>query len=155
MPTPKQYWRVGDVFVVPQQDEICSVGQVLDHMMKNVVSCAFYDIRVPCADAAGPFSLDPDRAIAALSVTREQLDFGRWRVVGNQPVAIARESWPNEGCREQQWVGARIYDAAIAEDLLDAYNGLTPWDKWKDPQYLDKLLVNPDRKPKHLLFKNR
>ena len=155
MAKPKQLWKPGDVFLVTQKDGVCSVGQVLSRMMENVVSCAFYDIRVPCNGAQGPFDLDDDRAIASLSVTKEQLDFGAWRVVGNQAIALGPEAWPNEQCRAQRWVGAKIYDAAIAEELLNAYNGLVPWDDWKDPEYLDKLLVNPDRKPKHLLYKNK
>ena len=124
--------------------------------MVNVVSCAFYDLRVPLEeDGTEPFELSIERLIATLSVTREQLDFGVWRIVGWQPVTIDRSVWPNENCRSQDWIGAKIFDAAIAEDLLEAYNGLAPWDDWKDPEYLDKLLVSPDRKPKHLVFKNK
>jgi len=155
MAKPNQAWGPGDVFLVPQKDGVCSVGQVLCEMMKNVVSCAFYDIRVPCADAHGYFDLGNDRAIASLSVTKEQLDFGVWKVVGHQAVGLPREAWPNEECRANRWVGAKFYDAAIAESLLNAYNGLIPWDKYKAPEYLDNLLVNPDRKPKHLLYKKR
>ena len=150
-----QGWQVGDVFIVQQRDGICTIGQILDHMMTNVLSCAFYDIRVPCADVSGTFVLDEGRLIAALSVTREQLDCGKWRVVGHQPISLNRGVWPNERCREQLWVGAVVYDAAIAEDLLDAYNGLIPWDDWHDPEYLDKLLAAPDRKPKHVVYKKR
>lgn len=150
-----QPWQPGDVFTVQQRDGVCTVGQILDHMMKNVVSCAFYDIRVPCADDAGPFDLNDDRLIAALSVSREQLDFGVWRVLGHQVVALDKSVWPNEVCRDQLWVGAVVYDASIAEELLDAYNGLVPWDDWHDPEYLDKLLAEPDRKPKHVIYKKR
>jgi hypothetical protein len=151
----KQRWRPGDIFFVPQRDGVCSVGQVLDVMMTNVASCAFYDIRTPCDTPVGSFDLDDDLAIAALSVTKEQLDFGAWRVVGWQPVSLPRHAWPNENTRAQSWVGSIVYDAAIAEDLLNAYNGLTAWDDWKDPRYLDNLLVNPGRKPKHLIYKKR
>ena len=122
-------------------------------MMKNVASCAFYDIRVPCDANRAPDDLLVSRLIAVLSVTREQLDFGKWRVVGSNRVALDRQLWPNEEFRQDLWVGAKIYDASIAEEFLDAYNGLVPWDDWHDPQYLDKLLVSPDKKPKHLLYK--
>lgn len=150
-----QPWAPGDVFTIQQTDGVCTIGQVLSQIMKNVVSCAFYDIRVPCDAANPPYDLSDDRVIAALSVTKEQLEYGAWRVVGRQAVALPLQAWPNEDCRANDWVGARILDAAIAEDLLNAYNGLLPWDDWKDPEYLDKLLVNPDRKPKHLLYRRR
>lgn len=124
-------------------------------MMKNVVSCALYDVRVPCDEAMVPIELPIRRLIAVLSVSREQLDFGNWKVVGHQPVAADPELWPNEEYRGEGWVGAKVYDATIAEELLDAYNGLLPWDDWHDPEYLDRLLVSRDRKPKHLMYKKR
>jgi hypothetical protein len=30
---------------------------------------------------------------------------------------------------------------------------LAAWDDWKDPNFLDSLLPNPDRKPKHSFLK--
>jgi len=151
----KQHWKPGDVFIVEQRDGVCSVGQVLDIMMKNVVSCAFFDVRVSCTAVAGPFELGSDRLIAALSVSREQLDFAKWIIVDAQNILLDRSAWPNENCRDQEWVGSIVYDAAIAEELLDAYNGLVPWDDWHDPEYLDKLLADPDRKPKHIFYRKR
>jgi hypothetical protein len=149
-----QEWRPGDIFAVQQRDGVCSIGQVIELIMKNVVSCAFYDIRIPCDKSTGAtFDLRVGQLIAVISVTREQLDFGKWRVVGHHAVSIDPELWPNEEFRSERWVGAKIYDAAIAEELLDAFNGLVPWDDWHDPEYLDKLLVSPERKPKHVLRK--
>lgn len=138
---------------MPQLDGIGTVGQVLDLMMPNVVSCAFHSLRVPLAGAHGPFPLSDDTTVAAISVTREQLDFGEWTIIGSQPVALAQKDWPNENCRSQRWIGAQMYDAAVAEDLLNALNGLLPWDDWHDPLFLDSLLVNPDRKPPHVRYK--
>jgi hypothetical protein len=150
---PKQAWRPGDVFTIHQRDGICSIGQVIEPIMTNVVSCAFYDIRVSCNEATGPFDLSLRHLVTLLSVSREQLDFGQWKVVAHEPVAVDAELWPNEEFRGNRWVGAKIYDASIAEEMLDAYNGLVPWDDWNDPEYLDKLLVSADRKPKHVLRK--
>lgn len=151
----KQTWKPGDTFIVPQSDGVGTIGQVLDHMMTTVVSCAFYDIRVPLKVAQGPFDLDDDLIISGISVTREQLDFNVWKVIGWQPVALAKRFWPNENTRDQNWVGAEVYDAAVAEELLEAYNGLTAWDDWKDPNFLDTLLANPDRRPKNVVLKRR
>jgi len=151
----RQAWGAGDVFVVEQRDGLCSLGQVIELLMPNVASCAFYDIRVKCDTSAGPFGLPMKHLIATLSVTREQLDFGKWKVVGHEPVTLDRELWPNDKFRTNGWIGAKMYDASIAEELLDAYNALVPWDDWGDPAFLDKLLASPERKPMHVLYKKK
>ena len=150
-----QAWKAGDVFIIGQSDGLCTAGQVIEPVLKNVVSCAFYDIRTACDITATTLDLAIRHLVAVLSVSREKLDLGKWRIVGNQPVAIDRELWPNEEFRRDSWVGAKIYDAAIVEELLNAFNGLVAWDNFHDPTYLDKLLVAPDRKPKHVVYKRR
>ncbi len=110
-------------------------------------------MRISCETTEGPHNLPLEYLISILSVSREQLDFGKWKVVGHQPIAIDTELWPNEEFRSDRWVGAKIYDASIVEELLDAYNGLAPWDDWYDPDYLDKLLVSPEKKPAHIFYK--
>jgi hypothetical protein len=150
-----QPWKPGDVFAVVQRDGVCSVGQVLTEMMKNVVSCAFYDVRVPCENSKPPYDLRIGRLIAVLSLSRERLDFGQWKVLGHQDIALPRELWPNEEFRDDLWVGSKVHDASIAEELLDAFNGLVAWDDWHDPEYLDKLLAHPDQKPRHLIYKKK
>lgn len=137
---------------MPQRDGICALGQAITLIMTNVVSCAFYDVRSTCDGSNAVVELPIQQLIAVMSVTREQLDFGVWKVIGHQQIVLDRELWPNEEFRERRWVGARIYDAAIAESLLDAFYGLIPWDAWKDPLYLDKLLAYPGRRPKHVLL---
>jgi hypothetical protein len=84
----RQEWLIGDVFVVRQLDEMCSLGQVLTLMMPNVVSCAFFDIRLSCDGANGAIELSLQQLIAVMSVTRERLDFGEWTIVGHQHVTV-------------------------------------------------------------------
>lgn len=36
---------------------------------------------------------------------------------------------------------------------MNAYFALEPWDDWKDPHYLDSLLVSPDNGPERLVLK--
>jgi hypothetical protein len=38
-------------------------------------------------------------------------------------------------------------------EFAEAFRGLIPWDDWADPNYLDKLLISPDLKPKKLRYK--
>jgi hypothetical protein len=42
----------------------------------------------------------------------------------------------------------------LAEDFLNAFYGLTAWDDWFDPNYLDEFLFDITKKPKKLIFKN-
>ena len=148
----RQEWLIGDVFVVRQLDEMCSLGQVLTLMMPNVVSCAFFDIRLSCDEANGAIELSLQQLNAVMSVTRERLDFGEWTIVGHQHVTLDRELWPNEEFRQNRWIGAKISDAGIAVSFLNAFYGLVPWDAWKDPQYFDKLLAFPGRRPKNVVL---
>jgi hypothetical protein len=153
MKMKRQQWDVSDIFLIRQRDGLWSASQVLDRLMPNVVSCAFYDQRV---SDQGDLSLPlPSSALVALvSVTREGLDSGAWKVVGNAPIGVERRRWPNEQFRSVGWIGAKMYDAAIIEDFLNAFHGLAPWDDWKDPNYLDRLLVSPEKKPAHLIYKS-
>ena len=38
-------------------------------------------------------------------------------------------------------------------DFLSAYHKLLPWNHYHDPEYFDKLLISPDRKPLEVLLK--
>jgi hypothetical protein len=149
----QQRWDVGDVFLVRQRDGQWSAGQILDRMMPNVISCAFYDMRVAKPDAL-PLPLSIAGLIAVASVTRDGLDSGEWRVVGHAPIGVERRLWPNEPFRNIGWIGAKIFDAGIFEEFLEAFHGLVPWDNWKDPDYLDRLLISPDKKPANLVYKS-
>jgi len=150
----KQYWSVGDIFSIQQRDRNWSIGQILDLMMPNVVTCAFYDIRSSGDNPIERIQLTPDRLISCVSVSREQLDNGKWKVIGHQQPAVGKDYWPNEKFRDCGWVGAKIYDAGIIEEFLDAFYGLVPWDDWHHPNYLDRFLVSPEKKPEHLVFKH-
>ena len=152
----KQEWRVGDVFLVPNRDGLFTVGQIVaqERDVLNSVSSAFFDLRVTDPPELDKYQLLPlDRLIAVLFVTRDLLDSGVWRVVGQRPIATTREELPFEHLRERGFVGAKVIGSAIVREFLDAYQGLTAWDDWQDPEYLDQLLISPDRKPKKLILK--
>ncbi len=138
----KQRWSIGDIFSIQQKDGNWSIGQMLDQMLPNVVTCAFYDLRYSGAPPER-IKLMPCQLISCVSVSCEQLDYGRWKVIAHQQPAVGRDSWPNEKFRDCGWIGAKIYDAGIIEEFLDAFYRLVPWDDWHDPNYLDRLLVSP------------
>lgn len=149
--TSTQRWSVGDVLLIPQKDGKCAAAHVIDHVMKNVVGIALYEHRL---DKSGVvLELAKLQPISVLLTTRELLDEGVWEVVGRQIVSLPAESRPYEEFRATGWVGAKVYGAGIVRQFLDAVFGLDPWDDWKDPNYLDGLLLNPGTRPAAVVYK--
>ncbi len=146
-------WQTGDVFVVPLSNGKVNVGHALGQSMPNSVRIALYkevfnNDEVPSVDQL----CKEDNLISLIEVTSEQLTYGVWKIIGNKPVQIPLERQPNEQFRSARWVGASFSDAALAEDFLNAFYALGPWDNWYDPNYLDKYLVDPSKKPDNLIY---
>ena len=91
--------------------------------------------------------------ISLIEVTREQLDYGVWTILGNKQTIIPIEKFANEEFRNNKWINSITHDAALAEDFVNSYYGFLPWDDWYKPDYLDEYLVNADKKPNNLLYK--
>jgi len=123
------------------------LGQALGLMgdFKNIVNCAFFNIRF--AQVGETPSLALDKVIAVVSTTRDLLDAGYWLVVGNEPLTINKKDWPNEQYAANGYVGAKTYGSGIIKKFLAAYYGHFPWNCYKDPEYFDKLLLLPSKKP--------
>lgn len=151
MPKKKQKWNAGDVFVIRLKDNSYISGQILDSPMKNVVSCAIFNER---SETISPISecCNKGNLISLVATSREQLDYWVWKVIGSKEIAVSKEEYPIEKYRDNGWVGARIYDASIVEEFADAFYGLTPWDDWADPAYLDNLLYKIELRPDDLLY---
>lgn len=152
-------WNVGDIFIVPQKDGKYSVGQVIGREREalNSVTCAFYGIRLD-EKPTGRVDLElPTRKVIAIHfVTPESLNFGMWIVVGHAEPANTEMFDDILGqLKRDGFVGATVTGSGIIREFLDAFFGLAPWDDWADPNYLDTLLISPDKKPKHLLYKPR
>jgi hypothetical protein len=143
----KQPWEVGDVFLVPTSDGQFVIGQIIgrEAQVLNSVTVAFFDQRVPSPQE--PTELDWRRIFSVVFATREQLDRGSWKVVSRRSVTVPKDLFPYEGLRTSGFVGAKVIGSGILNEFVDAYYGLVPWDNWKDPNYLDGLLVAPDKKP--------
>lgn len=152
----KQKWAVGDVFLVETVDGLAAVGQIVgqEKSVLNSVSCAFFDVRINAAHEVTAISdLDASQIFSVLFVTKDLLDEGVWRVVGNRPVDILVWQKPYEQLRKNDWVGAKVIGSNIVTEFINAFYALVPWDDWKNPAYLDQLLVSPGKKPKQLLFR--
>jgi hypothetical protein len=149
----KVQWKPGDVFCAPLPDGQCCLGQALGLMGEyvNVVNCVLFDIRFRMVDTAP--SLDPNKVIAVVSTTRDLLDEGHWPIVGHAPIFIKKSNWPNEQFAKKDYVGAKTYGSGIVNDFLAAYYGLFPWDGYKEPDYFDKMLSSPSKKPSNSILK--
>ncbi len=151
----KQKWTIGDVFMVRLKDDSVAVGQVVgrEPEVLNSVTCAFFDYRATQIADVKVFQPASEHVIAVLFCTRDLLDSGDWKVVCSCDVTVPRERLPYEHLRLSGWVGARVTGSGIVISFLNAYHALEPWDDWKDPNYLDSLLISPQKKPKHLVLK--
>ncbi|NRA39135.1 MAG: hypothetical protein HRU15_13405 [Planctomycetes bacterium] len=150
----KQTWNKGDVVLIPQKDDFFSFAYVLDHVMENVVGLALYLSRTKSDDPEEIPSISKLQPVSILLTTRDLLDEGVWKVIGREEVRIPNDIRPYEIYRDLEWVGAKVYGAGIVRQFLDACFGLDPWDDWKDPAYLDKLLLDKASRPPDLIFKN-
>jgi hypothetical protein len=146
-------WAIGDVFGVPLVNDKFVIGQILGQSMTNTVRVALYDetINQPQNIDTTVFCNDKN-LISLIEVTKEQLDYGVWKILGNRQVSIPINRQPNEKYRQLNWVGMTIQDAALVEDFLNAFYSLIAWDDWFDPSYLDKLLVDISKKPDKLIL---
>src|ERR1039457_7178468 len=140
----KQKWEIGNVFLVELKDGKFALGQIVgrETSVLNSLSCAFFDFRVSDPNDVDCIrELPTDKVFSVLFVTRDLLDSGHWKVVGSRPVSVQKELLPYEGLREKGFVGAKVIGSRNINEFLNAFYGLHPWDDWKDPQYLDKLLI--------------
>ena len=95
-----------------------------------------------------------DNVISCIAVSREQIDYGVWRILGYTDIICDKNMFKNEGFASNGYVGAKVYDAALAEDFLSAFHAIIPWDDWFDPNYLDALLISKQKKPNNLKYKD-
>lgn len=146
-------WSPGDLFLVSLKDNSRVVGQALDLMMPNIVSVALADIRLNGESMDfDTSSFSRGRVIAALSTWRDPLDSGHWPIVGRRGLVLQRREWPNEQYRSSNWIGAKHYNTALVEALLNAYYALAPWDTWYDPLFFDKLLFEGTKRPTNVIL---
>ncbi len=130
---------VGDVFVIPVEDELVALGQVLDKHYGSPTVAVFPDL-------ARVVDIDPATVVTAVPLTivhigGDSLYKGLWTVVSSQAVTLDPGAGPDGRNGE---VGSCTYggDGPVV-DLLKAHSGLGSWDI--DPRhrsrYLRKLVM--------------
>ena len=156
--TKQQNWQVGDLFVVQTKDGKCVIGQIVGQETEvlNSASVAFFDRR---SDSNSPSfeigSISENEAFAVLFATRDQLDSGEWKVISHHRLLVSDKMRPYENLRNNGWVGAKVIGSANINEFLNAFYALCPWDDWKDPSYLDRFLISPEKKPLNVVYKNQ
>ena len=150
MARKRQPWEIGDVFEQTLVDGSHSFGQIVGRERQALNSCSIvlFDLRVGANDAT-PSAAAATAApmYAVLMATTDLLDRGTWRVVGRATPRISGAALPYESLRASGWVGAIIRGSGIVNEFASAFYGLTPWDDWHDPKFLDGMLVDPSVKP--------
>ena len=151
----KVVWQPNDTFTIQLMNKKYAVGHILDQRMVNTVRIALYKELID-----NPEQVDIERIlqlenlISLIEVTREQLDYGVWKIAGNKATVFPVDKFANEQFRSVKWVNSIVHDAVLAEDFLNSYHGFLPWDDWFDPNYLDSFLIDPCQKPDNILYKN-
>ena len=146
-------WKQNDVFVIPLKNKYYAVGHVLDQRMVNTVRVALYSEVITDFDFDLASITDIKNLISLIEVTREQLDYGVWKIIGNKHTSIPTEKYANEHFRKNKWINSITHDAALAEDFINSFHGLLPWNDWHNPNYLDDYLIEPSKKPTNLMYK--
>ena len=152
----KQRWKLGDVFAIPTMDGRLVPGQIIGREAEvlNSVTIALFDQQVDHVSKIDTADLAEVMVFSVLFVTRDLLDSGVWSIAANRPIRIPQDKFPYEEKRECGFIGAKVIGSAIVTKFVNAYFGLAPWDDWKDPNYLDKLLISPEKKPTGIILKS-
>lgn len=149
-----QSWNSGDCFGIPLLNGSSLLGQVLawEPTVLNSVSCALFDQTIQQGNRIP--SPEISRLFSTVMTTRDLLDCGRWKIVGSCEIEVPRNQFPFETLRPSGYIGAKVIGSRNIEEFANAFSGLSPWDDWADPHYLDQLLISPSVKPRRLRYKS-
>jgi hypothetical protein len=153
-------WNLGDVFAIPLSNGKYAIGHALSQRLPNAIRIAVYDEVIENLEGNNVDRLCRQvDLISLIEVTKEQLDFGVWKVIGNKVTNIPVSKHANEQFRNADpyldGVGSSIYDAVFSEDFLNAFYALIPWDGWYKPDLLDEILIDKSKKPTNLIYKHK
>lgn len=153
MAKKKQTWGPGDCFGIPLIDGRMMLGQVIRFEREALmsVSCALFE---QYFDPSAPSPIpSAQRVVCAQYITKDLLDNGVWKIIANHPIAIPEDLYPRKKPTSSGYIGATVIGSGNIVHFANAFAGLAAWDRYFDPQYLDKLLIDPAKKPTHLLYK--
>lgn len=153
----KQTWDIGDLFTIPLSDGTFCIGKVVGFEPKalNSAVCAFYAHRVNnIPNSNVELELNDEELISVLFATRDLLDSGDWRVFSHCTDKFFLDKYINlSALRNNGFIGVKSIGSGLIIDLMNAYYILAPWNDYFDPNYLDSLLISPDKKPRNVMLK--
>jgi len=140
---------------MPLLDGTFSLGQIIEiePQALNSAICAYFARRANDFSLGVARELGKNDVVSVLFVTRDLLDSGDWRVFSEGKAIDATQYFPLDDLRRKGFVGTKVIGSGIANTLMNAYYGLHAWNSFHKPDYLDGLLVAPDRKPKSVMLK--
>ena len=146
-------WDIGSIFLIPLKDGSSCPGQVVgrERDVLNSATVAIFDSRGAWEASGTMPALNEEDIFSKLFVSKHSLDSGHWKVIGKGDVVIEKSQFPNESARMSGFVGAKVNGSDIVDEFVNAYYGLVAWDDWYVPDFLDDLLVSPEKKPVHRL----
>ncbi len=144
-------WTNGDIFGVPLKNGSVGLVQIVDTMLPNIIYVAISSsLTSEHSDEIKKFQADS--VISLIAVTRHAFDF-EFKKLGHDKPSFKKSDFKNELTKSNGYIGSVTYDAGLIIDFLNAYNKLTPWDDWHNPNYLDSFLVSDKLKPTDLIYK--
>jgi hypothetical protein len=143
-----------DIVAIPLNNNKYAICQILDQRLPNSLRIALFNETI---DSLEEYKLENlckiKNLISLLEVTKEQINKRAWKIIGNKVTEVPTHIFPNEKFKPDNWIGSIVQEASIVDEFVNAYHGLSLWDDWFDPNYLDSLLYDKSKKPNNLLYK--
>ena len=150
----KVKWEKNDIFCINLIDEDCTIGQILSYEpdAMNSVLCAFFSIKYNADSNIDISTIDSGKLISIQFVTRDLLDLGTWRIVGNAALVDYNKYIKIVKLRKRGFIGTKIQGSGNIVQFLNAYFGLLHWDMMHDEEYFDKLLLPGVNRPPNVIL---
>ncbi|MEH6955185.1 Imm26 family immunity protein [Neobacillus drentensis] len=145
-----QKWKDGDVFSIPLSNGSYGYGQILWHKGKKSVTCAI--LKMNSENILLVEEIIQSIVVSVITTRSEDLDEGKWKIIGNVPLMIKEEMvpWEHSG---KPGVGSKIYQELILVSLIEAFFAIKPWNflNFKD-SFMDTLLLPGINRPSNVIY---
>jgi len=137
---PRQKVKVGDVFLVPIENKVFVLGQIVEEEKEvlNSITCAFFDCTAINIDKA---NLDFSKPISCQFVSRDLFSCGNWVRVNNSPNQVDNSLLPYREAKNNGWIGSKVIGSENIKDFLSAFYGMRDWYEMYQPEYYENLLL--------------
>lgn len=145
----------GDKFTIPLNDDQLLVGQVIQYDDRGLpgYSIGLFDCLARNQTEAKDTQLSFKDCFSVILATPDCFSkSSNWKIAGTQNLVIPKKFFPFEKLRKSKKPGSRLYNREVIEEFVNAYYALLPWDNYFKPDYLDGLLLTPDKKPEKILY---